>query len=181
MRIPKKVWETRDIRLIFGFHCFHVKQYQVDQRDAGLDLGTQYSVARPNQILEHLRLRVKEQPNNDALLDALDIIQRTIPLTAEAEVKRGWKSNSEAKKSKFLKKPEITLDAIVDFNGHIQAAIHQYEMAEHIYEKNMIEAYYYQTVMDCIVQDRGMPPLKLEQFRTKELLFRLFPSFGRRR
>lgn len=44
VRVPKRLWEARDIRLIFGFHCFHVKQYQEDLRDASLDLATQVSV-----------------------------------------------------------------------------------------------------------------------------------------
>lgn len=167
----------RDIRLIFGFHCFHIKQYQVDQRDALIDLATEYSVNKIHQTLEHIRLKVKEQPENEIQLAALELIEKTIPVTIASEVKRGWKSNSEAKRSKFLKKPIITLDTIIEFNGYMQASIHQYEMAEHIYDTNMMEAYYYQTAMDCINQGRNMPPLKFEKFRTKELFFRMFPRF----
>lgn len=127
----------------------------------------------------HLKQKAEDQPDNDLLTSAIEVIQKTIPLTAEREVTRGWKSNSEAKRSKFLKKPNLMLDTIVDFNAYLQAAIQQYEMAEHIYEKNMIEAYYYQTAMECIRENRGMPSMKLEEFRTKEFIFRVFPRFGK--
>lgn len=125
-----------------------------------------------------MRQIVNGQPENEPLLAAIDIIEGTIPLTVQNEVKRGWKANSEAKRSKFLKKPVVTMSAIVEFNGYMQAAIHDLERAEHVYEQNMIEAYYFQSLKESIREGRSLPPSKLDKHRIKALIFKCFPKFG---
>lgn len=112
-------------------------------------------------------------------MTALEIIENTIPTTVQSEVKRGWKINAEAKRAKILKYPKVAMPDIVNFNAYMQAAIYNFEMAEHIYEKNMIEAYYYQSVMEAVSKTRETPITKFDKYRSKEIIFRIFPKFGR--
>lgn len=175
VRVPKKVWENRDIRLIFGFHCFHIKAYQSNLRDASIALGDQYA------ILQLIKAKVwalaADGPTVCELREAIEEIEEGLPKTADSYLK-GWKRNQEAKKSKFLKPPTVTLELLASFNYYLQAAVHEFEMAEHIHEKNIVEAYYYRAILDSLEKENPLPDFKLAQFHSKEMIFKLFPGFG---
>lgn len=121
---------------------------------------------------------VADCPSVFDLREAIEGIEDGLPKTADGYLK-GWKRNEEAKKSKLLKISPVTLELLSTFNHQLQAAVHEFEMAEHIHEKNIVEAYYYLNIINSLEQNMDLPPFKLEKFHSKETLFRLFPDLGR--
>ena len=78
-RVPKRIWERRDLRVIFGYHCFCIKQLQEDKRDALFDLETQYAVdCRITKIFNHLKKKLKYDMATDKAM-ALTYIENSIP------------------------------------------------------------------------------------------------------
>lgn len=139
-------------------------------------MATQYAV------LQRIKLKIHEipmdRPSVFELRDAIENMENSIPPTAES-AGRGWKMNSEAKKSEYLKIEPITLATLADMNYSLKAALNDYCMADYIYDQNIINAYYYRNIVDSInAGNSSTPSFVLEKYHLKKPLFKLFPGFG---
>lgn len=117
----------------------------------------------------------------DERVKALNMIESTVPAELRAILAKAIRSNTEATKSKFTRKENdrITMDTLVAFNYDLQMALQQYEMADHLYESNMIKAHYFLNIQKSIVESDRMYDNDFTHFHDKEMLFRYRPGFGR--
>ncbi len=84
-------------------------------------------------------------------------------------------------KSKYFKREvdKLTLDSLVAFNYDLQTALHQYEMSDHLYERNMVSAHYYTHILRSLRENDRIGHNDFIQYHDKEMIFRLKPGFGK--
>lgn len=130
------------------------------------------------------QLEKKINEDNDSLFDekkgAIEILDQTLPFQVAKSIPKTVRSNSEWKTSKYPKVKKVTLNTIAEFNYDFKWTIHDYEMADHLYDSNMIDAHYYTNIKKAISSDNPEPLKKNDfyRFKDRELIFKLFPGFG---
>ena len=148
-------------------------------RCTSLRHNTQYWLHK--QILQHLKKKVDEAGKfRDERLQHLNEIEANVPYWAFDELEKGIRSNEEHLKSKFTKcgEPEINLQLITSFNYYLSAAIHTYELADHLYETNMINVHYYSNIQFSISQRKALADNRFTKFKDRDIIFKIFPGFG---
>jgi hypothetical protein len=148
-------------------------------RCTSLRHNTQYW--HDEQILQHLKKKVDEAGKfRDERLQHLNEMEATVPYWALDELEKGIRSNEEYLKSKFTKsdETEITLQLIASFNYYLSAAIHNYELADHLYETNMIDVHYYSNIQFSISQRKALADNRFTKFKDRDIIFKIFPGLG---
>lgn len=160
---------------------FCINKLKDDKRDAFINLETQYAVHFMNnpQILKHLKKQVGNE-YGDPRVDAIDQIEKSIDAELLPVLDRSVRGNTEWEKSKFTKRErsKITVETLVAFNYYLQMALHQYEMCDHLYDRNMINAHYYQNIQKSINEDNRIRHSEFNDFQDKDVLFRVAPGLG---
>lgn len=103
-----------------------------------------------------------------------------MPYWVVDELEKGIRSNEDYLKSKFTKsdESEITLQLIASFNYYLSGAIHTYELADHLYETNMIDVHYFSNIQFSINQRKALADNRFTKFKDRSIIFKLFPGFG---
>lgn len=172
IKVPYAAWEERFLDAILGYEYYMAKKYNDLKRDSLLELELQYSV------LEALEEKVTHtQQKVDDRRQAITIMHTSIPISISKHLKTVSKSNTDYLKSKHLSKPLINYQTLVSFNSELKAAIWDFEMCDHLAEKNLIDIYYYKRIQDCIRNGDRFVEDKFTQFKNREFIFRMFPGF----
>ncbi len=133
------------------------------------------------QILQHLKKKVDDAGKfRDERLQHLNKIEANVPYWALDELDKAIRSNEEYLKNKFTKsdESEITLQLIASFNYYLSAAIHNYELADHLYETNMIDVHYFSNIQFSITQKNALEDNRFTKFKDRGIIFKIFPGFG---
>lgn len=112
------------------------------------------------------------------VLDALKLMESNAPFWVKNQLdKIGARGTIESRSSKYAKLEVITLDDVAAFNYEYMYAIQDFEMADHLYDDNMISAYYYQNIIKSITEHTNLVDTEFNAFMNKEALFRIIPDF----
>jgi LMBR1-like membrane protein len=171
IKVPKRQWEQRDLKIMLGYRYYLVKIYEDNRREAILALTDLYGVL----------VLLKEKVSNTSMVvdernGALDAIYKQIPAEILPALKEAHESGVSRTQdyNRFLTKPMITMPLIVEFNTLFQSALNDLIMAEHLRRENLIDVYYYRRIKDCIENGDQFIPDKFTSFKAKDLLFKLF-------
>lgn len=112
------------------------------------------------------------------VLDALKIMEGNAPFWVKDQLdKIGARGTIESRESKYSKLETINLDHVAAFNYEYMYAIQDFEMADHLYDTNMICAYYYQNIMKSVLEHTNLVETEFNVLMNKETVFRVLPDF----
>ena len=130
--------------------------------------------------MHFLKERVERHRNAmDKRIEYLNMMEATIPPKIAKNLEITARLNPEYMKSKFVQKPLITQEMIVDFNYYLRNALWEYEMCDHLYDKTLINTYYFRQVLRCIQQERRFIEDRFTRFKARKLVFRIFKGSGK--
>lgn len=131
--------------------------------------------------MHFLKERVERQRSpGDKRLEYLNIMEESIPQSIAKNLELTARLNPEYMKSKYVQKPLITKEIIVEFNYYLRNGLWEYEMCDHLYDKTLINTYYFRQILRCIQEERRFIEDRFTRFKSKKLLFRIFKGSGRR-
>jgi len=172
IRVPMQAWENRDLKIILGYHYFMTKAHHEAKKESIYSLEVQYS------ILTELKNKVEKVITaDDPRPQVLEKMQESIPISILKHLEMNLGLNKDYMRSKYLKKQFVTMQDLVDFNYYLKSAIWDYEMCDHLYDKNLINVYYYSRIQECIEQGDKFVEDKFTPFKQRELLFKIIPGF----
>lgn len=105
-------------------------------------------------------------------------MENSIPAIVARKLDSFGHMNPEYSKSKYVQKPLIEEEDLVEFNYYLKSSLWDFEMCDHLYEKTLISTYYFRQVQRCLQEEKRFVDDRFTRFKNKKLLFRLFRGSG---